>query len=319
MKLPRGQRTDSLPGLLWETVRQLFSDRVLQMSAALAYWSALSLAPLVVVTLGIAGIVSERGRAEEGIVAEVQAVLGEGGGQLIRTVAAEQHRTGAGGFATLAGILFLFFAATGVFVQLQDGLNVIWDVELRPEVGWWHFVRKRLISMAMVLSLGFLLLVSMVLNALLVGLGDRVSRWTGIAGGGAFAAHLTVSMIAMTLLFALIFRMLPDARIAWKDVWRGALLTAGLFHLGEWGISEYVGRAGVGSAYGAAGSLVVLLVWVYYSSLIVFTGAEFTQVYATRRGGTIVAAPLAHRGNQAAPRSTRKPAPQPVRRTTTPP
>jgi membrane protein len=279
---PRG-----LPALLLDTARRLMANRVIEMSAALAFYSALSLAPLVVISLGVAGLMVDRAVLQTHVVNEADRVLGHGAGDLVRRLAVDQHATGSGTFATVAGVIALLLGASAVFGQLQDGLDRIWEAKPRPRAGVWLFVRKRLASLAMVLSFGFLLLISLLVSAALSMVAARVSTAEGVA---ANLAHLAASILVSTLLFALIFRVLPDTHVGWAEAWGGGVLTAVLFHAGEWAIGQYLGRASVGSPYGAAGTLVVMLVWVYYSSVIVFAGAEFTHVWSLKRGAKARAA-----------------------------
>src|SRR5262245_51775392 len=204
-KFLRSPRPDSMAGMLAETVREIVTDRVLHKSAALAYWAALSLAPLIVITLGVAGAVMDRGQVEARVVQEANRLLGEDGAKLIATVASDERRTRAGSFAALGGAVALALGATAVFAQLQDGLNVIWDVKASPRKrGLWPIVRKRLLSLAMVVSLGFLLLVSLIMSALLTALTERLATVTGAEGALGHGVHLVVSLLVTTLLFALI-------------------------------------------------------------------------------------------------------------------
>jgi membrane protein len=275
---------DSFAGLLVETARRLVVHRVVEMSAALAFYCALSLAPVLIITLGVAGLLVDRSVLQEHVVTEADRVLGHGTGDLMRRLGAEQHAGGTGTLATVSGGILLLVGAMGVFGQLQDGLDRIWEVQPPRRRGLWLFLRKRLVSVAMVASLGFLLLVSLLVSAVLSALADHMALTAG-QNLAANVAHLLASMLVATLLFALVFRLLPDTKVAWAEAWGGGALTSVLFHAGEWAIGQYLGRASVGSTYGAAGTLVVLLVWVYYSSVIVFAGAEFTRVHAMRRKG----------------------------------
>jgi membrane protein len=197
---------------------------------------------------------------------------------------ASASRPSSGILATLVGVGVLAFAATGVFVQLQDSLNTIWKVKKRQMNGLLAFLRQRLLSFAMVLGIGFLLLVSLVLSAALAAAGAFLIRllpgWEAVL----HLVNLAVSFAVITVLFAMIYKVLPDTRVAWSDVWLGAVVTSLLFSLGKLGIGLYLGKSSVSSAYGAAGSFAVLLLWVYYSSQLLFLGAEFTQVYARRHG-----------------------------------
>ena len=279
MRLPL--HPDRLPGLLLETARRMNDTRILEMSAALAFYSALSLAPLLVIALGIAGMIVDKKELAAQLADEANRVLGHGAGDLVLQVAAEQRASGAGTWATIVGVGALLLAATAVFGQLKDGLDKIWGQRAKPRSGLWYFVRKRLLTLAMVMCVGFLLLVALVLRASL----SMVADLAGSANRGAIdnpTMHVAISLLLSTLLFALLFRVLPEAHVKWGEAWAGGALTAILFRLGGWGIGAYLGHASIGSAYGAAGTLLVLLVWVYYSSVIVFAGAQFTNVCALR-------------------------------------
>jgi membrane protein len=272
----------SFVGLLVETGRRIGRHRVVEMSAALAYYSALSLAPLLVITMGVAGLLADRDALETEVVMQADQVLGHGTADLVRKLAVEQRETGKGTVATVAGIVALLLGASAVFGQLQDGLTRVFEGPLRRQSSnIWLYVRHRVISVAMVASLGFLLLVSMLLSAILSALAKRLAISSTEALFGILA-NVAASVLVAALLFSLVFRVLPDTRVRWREAWAGGTLAAVLFHVGEWAIGRYLGRASVGSTYGAAGTLVVLLVWVYYSALIVFASAEFTHVVATR-------------------------------------
>jgi len=272
----------SFAGLVVETGRRLSEHRVVEMSAALAYYSALSLAPLLVITLGVAGLLADRDVLQTHMVMQADRVLGHGTADLVRKLAVEQRDEGTGTLATVAGVVALVLGASAVFAQLQDGLTRVFEGPLRTRASsLLLFVRHRLISVAMVACLGFLLLVSLFTSAVLSALAEHfaISSTEALLGN---LANLAASVLVAALLFSLVFRVLPDTRVGWSEAWAGGALTAVLFHVGEWGIGRYLGRAAVGSPYGAAGTLVVLLVWVYYSALIVFASAEFTHVVATR-------------------------------------
>jgi membrane protein len=185
----------------------------------------------------------------------------------------------------------LLFGATALFGQLQDALNTVWEVQPKPGRGLWGIIRDRLLSLTMVMGTAFLLLVSLVVSAALAALGSLMGDWQGSVIG--HVVNGAVSLVVITLLFAMIFRFLPDARVAWRDVWLGAAITAVLFLIGKFAIGLYLGKASIGSTYGAAGSLAVLLVWIYYSSQIFLYGAEFTKSYADHYGSRIVPTPNA--------------------------
>ncbi len=274
-------------GLIKESFQEWQKDGALDLGAALAFYTIFSLAPLLLVALAVAGLLWDRGQIQGQLLAEIQGLMGPQGAQAVQTMLANAGRHGSGMLATVIALVTILFGATGVFVQLQSSLNKVWNVEARPGLGVWSFVKTRLISFGMVLGIGFLLLVSLVVSTAVSALG----KWaTGLLPGSeALMQGVTfvVSFAFIALLFALMFKFLPDVEIGWRDVGIGAVVTALLFTLGKFLIGLYLGKSSVASTYGAAGSLVIVLLWIYYSSQILFLGAEFTQVYATRYGSQI--------------------------------
>jgi len=269
---------------LKEIAREYWANRPMELAAALSYYTLLSVAPLVLMTVAVAGLVFEHTAVEGRIIAEMRLLVGDEGAEVVQTVLRNASDREKGTLAVILSATVLLLGATSVFVQLQTSLNRIWKVDVNASRSLvWSFVKERLLSLAMVLAVGFLLLVSLVVNAALSAAGESVRR----AAGDASVLHRTlyalVSLAVVTLLFALIFKVLPDAPVTWRDVWFGAAATAALFTLGKQVIGLYLGRAGIGSAYGAAGSLVVLTVWVYYASMIVFFGAELTYIRSRDR------------------------------------
>ncbi len=279
--------------LLNATVKEWLDDRVPSLGAALAFYCMLSLGPLLLVLLSLAGLFFGEKAAHHQIMSQIDGLIGAQGANAIEEVlAAGNERKDAGWLATIIGAVTLIVGASGVFRHLQETLNLVWGVEPKGGKGIWRIIRKRFLSFTMVLGTGFLLLVSLVLSAALAAVGEF---GTALAPGMApvwQVINQAVGFGVITAVFALLFKYLPDAEVEWRDVWIGAALTAALFTLGKFGIGLYLGQSAFGSIYGAAGSLVVLLVWVYYSSQILFFGAEFTQVYAKRQGRQI--APSAH-------------------------
>ncbi len=276
-------------------LREIRSHHPLQLSAAVSYYTLLSLAPIVLVTISVAGLVFGREAVQGRIVEEMRGLVGEAGAEVIQSVIQNASEPGTGALSLVIGIAMLLVGASTVFVQLQDALNQIWSVEAKPKANAvWRFVKDRLLSAAMVLGIGFLLLVSLFVSAAL----SAWSGWISERGSGDFPAlmqilNTVVSFGVITLLFAMIFKFLPDVRLAWRDVWFGAMVTSALFSVGKYAIGLYLGRASIGSAYGAAGSVVVLLVWVYYASLILFLGAEITRIRAARKAAPVEANPAA--------------------------
>jgi membrane protein len=268
-------------------VGDFLEDDPFEKAAAVSYYTLLALAPLLLLVLALAGTVFEREAVEGQVVAEMRGLVGEEGAKAIELVIENARTPGQNVLSIALGVFMLLIGASGVFLQLQSALNRIWDVAAAPRrSALLQFLRHRLLSMAMVFVLGFLLLVSLILSAVLSAINahyQTVMPWPAVWHG----ANALGSLLVITLLFATIYKVLPDVKLAWRDVWLGGLITAVLFTLGKFLIGAYIGRASIGSSYGAAGSVVVLVVWVYYASLIFFVGAEITQVYARWREGRI--------------------------------
>ena len=281
--------------LLWQllkaTVMQWVEDQPFQLAAALSYYTLFSLAPLLVIVIAVAGFAFGQEAAQNRIVETLQGLLGRESAQAIQEMVQNaSNKPKAGIFSTVLGVVFLLFGAGGVVGQLQTSLNTVWGVTPKAGQGVWGFVRQRFISFAMVLGIGFLLLVSLAVSALMTGFTQVLGNVLGATVVLVHALDLIVSFGFVTALFAMIYKYLPDVRIEWRDVWVGAALTSLLFTIGKFLIGLYLGTSGVTSTYGAAGSLITVLLWVYYSSLIFFLGAEFTQVYAREYGSGVVPA-----------------------------
>ncbi len=270
--------------ILKQTVVDWLDDKAPRLGAALAYYAIFSIAPLIVIVIAIAGIWFGKEQAQEQIFNQVSAMVGDEGAQGIGNMLEAANKPREGIIASVLAVVTLIFGATGVFVQLQDALNTIWEVKPKPGRGVWGFIRHRILSLAMVFAIGFLLLISLVLSAGLAAAGKWMSG--SMPGGEALweVVNLGISFVVVAVLFSLMFKYMPDVKISWRDVWIGGALTAVLFVVGKFALGMYLGRSSVGSAYGAAGSLVILLLWVYYSAQIFLFGAEFTQVYANRFG-----------------------------------
>src|SRR5919108_1946826 len=262
-----------------------WADNCLRLAASLAYYTALSLAPLLLLIVGLTGMVLGREQVASQLAAQLESLMGPAGRELVTSILTATSPQG-GMWATVVGLVTLVIGATAVFGELQATMNLVWEVRPAPTggawAGLWALLKERLFSLALVLALAFLLLVSLVISA---ALAAAAARFQGPEQ--TLVSRLlegAVSLAVLTLAFALLFTYVPDAEVRWRDVWLGGVITAGLFTVGKTAIGYYLGRASVGSAYGAAGSMVVLLVWVYYSALIFFFGAEFTQAWATRHG-----------------------------------
>ena len=269
--------------LFKQTFVEFGQDKAPRLGAALAYYTIFSLGPILLIAIAVAGIVWGQEAAQGQVSAQLDKVFGSNAADAVETMIAGAAKEEKGFIATVIGIAMLLFGASGVFGQLKDALNTIWNVEPKKSAGVLGFVKDRFLSMAMVLGVGFLLLVTLVFDATISAMGDYLTRTAG-EEAIMHTIQLVVSYGLVTVLFALIFQYLPDLDIKWRDVWLGAAFTALLFVIGKFALGLYLGKAAVGSSFGAAGSLVVLLIWVYYSAQILFFGAEFTQVYARAYG-----------------------------------
>jgi membrane protein len=272
--------------LLRQTVTEWLDDKAPQLGAALAYYSVFSLAPLILVLLAIIGVLfrDNPAGAWSKVTEQMSYFLDKSAVQVVTDIAQKASDPGKSTSATVIGVALALFGASGVFGQLQNSLNTIWEVKAKPGLGMWGFLRARFISFAMVAGVCFLLLVSLTIEAVLKAFSHYVQA--ALPGGLTIAigVYLIFDFAVVVLLFAMIFKFLPDVRIQWRDVWIGAVMTALLFAMGKWALGLYLGSGAASSAYGAASSLITLLLWVYYSSQILLFGAEFTQVYANQAG-----------------------------------
>ncbi len=273
--------------LLKETVKEFLDDKAMRLSAALAYYSVFSLAPLLIIAISIAGTIFGEDAARGAIEAELTESIGQQAAAAVQDMVSNAYLDGSSWVMTLVGFAILLVTASGVFAQLKDAMNAVWDIEVKPGGGVKGLVKARLLALSMVLVIGFLLLISLMASAA----SAAAIKWLGnalpIPGFIFQICTFTISLGLVTVLFGMIFKILPDAHIEWRDVWSGAFLTAILFSIGKLLLGIYLGREGAASAYGAAGALILLLSWVYYSANILLLGAEFTQVYARSRGRRI--------------------------------
>ena len=270
-----------------ETLKQWSEDKASRLAAALAYYTIFSIAPLLIIVIAIAGSVFGEEAARGEIVRQIEDLVGREGAQFLEIAIKNASRPQAGAIASVLSVVILLIGATGLFAELQDSLNTIWDVKAKPGRGIITIIRQRFLSFTMILGIGFLLLVSLVISA---GLSALITYFSHVLPGIDSIwqmLNFILSFAITTVIFALIFKVLPDVRITWSDVLIGALLTSFLFVIGKFLLGQYIGRSTLGSAYGAAGSLVVIIAWVYYAAQILFFGAEFTQVYARRYGTDI--------------------------------
>jgi membrane protein len=272
--------------LLKETVEEWQRDKVDRMAAALAYYTLFSIAPLLVIAVAVAGAVFGQEAARGEVVTQIQGLLGKAGAEVVQTALANtQNPASDGGIVpSIISTLALIFGASGVFIQLQDSLNVVWNVEESSKGGVKAVVRKRIFSFAMVITIGFILMVSLIVSAGLAALSAFTNHLFPALESLWKLVNIIISLGVFTLLFALIYKYLPDIKIAWRDVFVGAFFTAILFSIGKELLGFYLGNGSFGSAYGAAGSVITVLAWIYYSVQIMLFGAEFTQVYTRRYG-----------------------------------
>jgi len=273
-----------------ETVSQWIDERAPRMAAALAFYTTFSLAPLLIISVAIAGLVFGREAAEGRIVGEIQGLVGVPGALTIQQLVDNARKPVAGTIAAVVGVVTLLLGATGVVGELQDSLNTIWNVKAARKGGFRAIVRTRLVSFAMVLGIGFLLLVSLILSAILSAVTALAGRWMTSLEPVLHLLDFVVSFAAVTGLFGLLYKVMPDVKIAWRDIWPGAVAASLLFGVGKLALGAYIAQSSLASTYGAAGSLVVLLLWVYYSAQILLFGAELTQVWTTSRRPVAAAA-----------------------------
>ncbi|MDI9365602.1 MAG: YihY/virulence factor BrkB family protein [Flavobacterium sp.] len=268
---------------------QLFTEnKAMRMSAALAYYTIFSIAPMLIVIISLCDIFYGKAAIEGSIYGQIQGFVGKEAAlqieQVIRNATTSTDIT----WASAIGVASLIFAATGVFAEIQDSINQLWRLKAKPKKGWLKLIINRVLSFSMVISLGFILLVSLIVNSVLDMIGAQLLKLLPqVAIYVAYSINLFITFITISLLFAIIFKVLPDARIKWKDVVVGAVTTAVLFMLGKFAIGFYLGTSHVSNSYGAAGSMIIILLWVYYSSAILYFGAAFTRAYALHKGSNI--------------------------------
>lgn len=283
-------RPKGIFGVIRETFKSWSEDKAPRLAAALSYYTIFSIAPLLVLVIAITGFVIGSNTAiRDQILGQVQNVMGAQGAQMVNTLINNASRPREGLIASVIGVITLIFGATGVFNQLKDALNTIWEVAPKKGAGIMGIVTDRISGLVMILGLGFLLLVSLVLSTALSVLNQYFANLLGaVSGTASLVVNYAVQIVIITLIFSAIFREVPDVEIRWSDVWVGGLVTAILFLAGQYLISLYLSKASPASTYGAAGSLVVILLWLYYSAQILFLGAEFTKVYSYWRRGNVV-------------------------------
>lgn len=282
----------ALPSLLKLTYQGWKEDKASRLAAALAYYTIFSLAPMLVIVIAVAGLIWQRDAVQSSVMNQIGGLVGSQGAEFVSGLLEGASNPKEGIAATLIGIITLLFGALGVFNALHDALNTIWEVKEEETKGFWNSIKNvilsRFLSFTMILGIGFMLLVSLVISTGISALGEWIGGLLPFQELILQIINLVISIGVITVFFALIFKVLPDAEIAWRDVWIGAFFTAILFSIGKTLIGLYLGSSAVASSFGAAGSLVLLLLWIYYSAQILFFGAEFTQVYANQLGSRIV-------------------------------
>ncbi len=271
--------------LLKKTYQNWSDHNAPRLGASVAFYTLLSFAPLLVFTVAVIALVMDQQKAQSGLIDQARQMIGDRGADTVKSLLANAQKRSSGVLASIIALVTLLFGASGVFTELRDALNIIWDAEPKNDSGFSGMLKQRLFSFGMVLSVGFLLLVSLIISAALAFLGKFFSHMIPVPGFVFDAINFAVSFAVITLLFALMFKFVPARKISWRDVRFGAIGTALLFTIGKLLLGLYIGKASVGSTYGAAGSLVAVIVWVYYSAQIFFFGAEFTRVHADAHEG----------------------------------
>ena len=274
--------------MLKASFNAFMDDKALKMSASLAYYTIFSLAPLIMILISAASIFYGKEAIQNKVFEELNGILGNEAAFKIQEILQEITLKSDSTLAIIIGVTTLFIGATGVFIEIQDSINQIWRVKAKPKKGWKKLIINRVLSFSMIISLGFLLIVSLIINGVILALSAKLSQYfPDITLFVVEVVNAVITFVVIAALFGIIFKYLPDVKISWKDVRVGAIFTAILFTIGRFLIGMYIEKIGPGSAYGAAGSLIVILVWVYYTAAILYFGAEYTQVYAECYGGKI--------------------------------
>ncbi|MXV49744.1 YihY family inner membrane protein [Pedobacter sp. HMF7647] len=270
---------------VWKILQTTFTgfsnDKGLKLSASLAYYTIFSIGPLFIIIISLVSAVYGREAIEGELYPQIKSFVGPGAAAQIQSIIKSQELSGKTSFALVIGIVTLVLGATSVFLEIQDSLNMIWRVKAKPKKGWLQMLKNRFLSFSLIISLGFLLLVSLLINAIILALQNKLTRlFPGMTVIVTDIVNLAITFFVISFLFGIIFKFLPDVKIKWKTVRAGAFFTAILFMLGRYAIGLYIQNTGTASTYGAAGSIIVILLWIYYTSAILYFGAEFTQVYA---------------------------------------
>lgn len=282
------KKLHSLYHFIRQVIVEFIDDNVMKYSASLAYYTVFSLAPMLIIIISICGTIFGKAAVQGQMYGEIKDLVGSSAALQIQENIKNIRLTQSTPLATIFSISVLLIGGTGIFGEIQDSLNKIWGLKVKTKKAWWKLILNRLLSFSLILSLGFVLIVSLVLNALIAIVGNRLNNL--LSGSGQIFIPIIDNILSFaitTLLFAIIFKVLPDAKIKWKDVSIGSIITAILFTLGKFGIGYYLGRSNMATIYGAAGSVIIIMLWAYYSSVILYLGAEFTKVYANSHGGKI--------------------------------
>lgn len=275
--------------MLKNSFKGFSNDKVMKMASSLAYYTVFSLAPLLIIIISLSGIFLGKDAAEGKVYEQLEHFIGSNTALQLQEMIKNASLSGKSDMAVVIGIITLVVGATTVFAQIQDSINSIWGLKPKPKSGLLQFLRNRVLSFSIIIGLGFLLLVSLTLSALVDGFSSALqTRFPDVTVVIFYVINLIITLLITAVIFGAIFKVLPDAKIKWKDVTAGAITTAIFFMLGKFAISYYIRQSNVGSTYGAAGSLVILLLWVYYSAIILYFGAEFTKAFAVKYGSSIL-------------------------------
>ena len=287
LQMKRKPGNENIFTILAKTASAFVDDNALKLSASLSYYTIFSVGPLLLVIISLSGIFLKKEDVEGRLFAELAEVVGPDAASQLQTIISSAQNSGAGTTGAIIGLIILFIGATGVFTEMQSSINFIWSVKAKPKRGWLTFLINRLISFSLVIGLGFLLLVSLTIDALLTLLNRKLAENFNFDPQFMSFANTVAILAIVTLLFAVIYKVLPDAIISWKDAWIGSIFTAGLFFAGKSIIGYYLVRANLGVTYGTAASIIIILTWIYYSSAILYFGAEFTRMFALHSGAGI--------------------------------
>ncbi|MBS1585153.1 MAG: YihY/virulence factor BrkB family protein [Bacteroidetes bacterium] len=272
-------------GVLKATVKEFIDDNATKLSASLAYYTVFSIGPLLLVMVTVAGLFFKQTNITGRVYHQMQYLVGTQGADQMKSILENISQQNNGSLFGIVGIIVLIFGATGVFVEIQTSINYIWSIKAKPQKGWLEFIRNRLLSFSLIIGIGFLLIVSLLINAIMDALTGRLEHFLGDANTVLLKIISVVLLyLVISVLFAVIYKVLPDATISWRDAFTGSFFTGILFLVGKFLIGVYLGNSQFSSTYGAAASIIIILTWVYYSSIILYFGAEFTKIYSVKVG-----------------------------------